>query len=83
MATTRASNTATARRSPPDGTTPPTTTPPTDPPTPVGIASARREFDATRLASLSRTEPLSRIHEAAAEILAGRVRGRVVIDVAQ
>jgi acrylyl-CoA reductase (NADPH) len=41
-----------------------------------------RELDAKKLASLSRTEPLSRIHDLAEEILAGRVRGRVVIDVA-
>ena len=40
-----------------------------------------RDTDRERLASLSRTEPLSRIHELAEEILAGRVRGRVVIAV--
>lgn len=40
-----------------------------------------QDIDAQKLASLSRTEPLSRIHEAAEEILAGNVRGRVVIDV--
>jgi acrylyl-CoA reductase (NADPH) len=40
-----------------------------------------RETDFARLATLSRTEPLSRIHELSEEILAGRVRGRVVIDV--
>lgn len=39
------------------------------------------ELDREKLASLSRTEPLSRIHELSEEILAGRVRGRVVIDV--
>ena len=40
-----------------------------------------REIDAAKLASLSRTEPLARIYELSDEILAGRVRGRVVIDV--
>lgn len=39
-----------------------------------------RDIDAQKLADLSRTEPLSRIHELAEEILAGRVRGRVVIQ---
>lgn len=42
-----------------------------------------RELDPAKLGALSRTEPLSRIHELAEEILAGRVRGRVVIDVNQ
>jgi len=40
-----------------------------------------RELDANKLASLSRTEPLSRVRELSEEILAGRVRGRIVIDV--
>ena len=40
-----------------------------------------REIDFDRLASLSRTEPLSAILPVAEEILAGKVRGRVVIDV--
>ncbi|HEY0142118.1 MAG TPA: MDR family oxidoreductase [Thermoanaerobaculia bacterium] len=39
------------------------------------------DVDAEKLASLSRIEPLSRIHEVAEEIVAGKVRGRVVIDV--
>lgn len=40
-----------------------------------------RDIDADKLAALSRTEPLTRIFELAEEILAGRVRGRVVVDV--
>ena len=40
-----------------------------------------RDADAQKLAAMSRTEPLSRIFELAEEILDGRVRGRVVIDV--
>jgi acrylyl-CoA reductase (NADPH) len=39
------------------------------------------DIDAAKLAELSRVEPLSRIQELAEEILAGRVRGRVAIDV--
>jgi acrylyl-CoA reductase (NADPH) len=39
------------------------------------------EVDAVTLASLSRTEPLANIFELSEEILAGNVRGRVVIDV--
>lgn len=39
-----------------------------------------RDIDAQKLAALSRTEPLERIHELAEEILAGRVRGRIVIQ---
>ena len=42
-----------------------------------------RELDLAKLGALARTEPLSRIHELAEDILAGRVRGRVVIDVAR
>ena len=38
-----------------------------------------RDVDATKLAGLSRTEPLSRIHELSEEILAGRVRGRIAV----
>ncbi len=38
-----------------------------------------RNIDATKLASLSRKEPLSRIHELSDDILGGRVRGRVVV----
>ncbi|MFZ2493633.1 MAG: oxidoreductase, partial [Thermoanaerobaculia bacterium] len=40
-----------------------------------------REIDPARLASLSKTEPLSRIEEMSRAILAGQIRGRVVIDV--
>ena len=44
-------------------------------------ATLARDVDTAKLASLSRTEPLSRIFELSEEILGGRVRGRVVIDV--
>ena len=39
-----------------------------------------RNVDFARLASLSRTEPLSRVFELAEEILAGQVRGRIVLS---
>ena len=39
------------------------------------------DIDLAKLAELSRTEPLSRIFELSEEILAGRVRGRIAIDV--
>jgi len=39
------------------------------------------DIDFAKLAELSRTEPLSDIRELGEEIMAGRVRGRVVIDV--
>lgn len=39
------------------------------------------DIDPARLAAMSRTEPLSKIFELADEILAGRVRGRIAIDV--
>ena len=39
-----------------------------------------RDIDETKLASLSRTEPLSRIHDLSVDILEGRVRGRIVVD---
>lgn len=39
------------------------------------------DVEAAKLAELSRTEPLSRIFELAEDILAGRVRGRVALDV--
>jgi putative YhdH/YhfP family quinone oxidoreductase len=42
-------------------------------------ARLARDADGVTLASISRTEPLARIHELSDEILAGRVRGRVVI----
>ena len=48
-----------------------------------GWARLARDLDRDRLASISRTEPLSKIVELAEEILAGQVRGRVVIDVNQ
>lgn len=44
-------------------------------------AALAEEIDREKLASLSRVEPLSRIRELAEEILGGRVRGRIVIDV--
>jgi acrylyl-CoA reductase (NADPH) len=39
-----------------------------------------RDVDFAKLATLSRTEPLSKIHELSEELLAGRVRGRIVIE---
>jgi putative YhdH/YhfP family quinone oxidoreductase len=44
-------------------------------------AALAEEIDREKLASLSRVEPLSRIRELAEEIVGGRVRGRIVIDV--
>lgn len=41
------------------------------------------ELDRDRLATMSRTEPLTRIQELAAELLDGRLHGRVVIDTQQ
>lgn len=41
------------------------------------------EIDLVKLATLSRCEPLTKIVELSEEILAGRVRGRVVIDVSK
>lgn len=43
--------------------------------------SLAREIDFEKLTALSRVEPLTRITSVAEEILAGRVRGRVVVDV--
>lgn len=43
-------------------------------------ARLARDVDFAKLATLSRTEPLSKIFELADEILDGKVRGRVVID---
>lgn len=40
-----------------------------------------RDVDFQKLAALSRTEPLSKIFDLSEEIMAGRVRGRVVLDV--
>lgn len=45
-------------------------------------ARLARDLDRGTLKTMSRTEPLSRLPELATEILAGKVRGRVVIDVA-
>jgi acrylyl-CoA reductase (NADPH) len=39
------------------------------------------DIDAAKLAALSRTEPLSRIRELSEDIMEGRIRGRVAIDV--
>ena len=44
-----------------------------------GWSRLAKDIDATKLADLSRTEPLSRIRELADDILDGRVRGRVVV----
>jgi acrylyl-CoA reductase (NADPH) len=46
-----------------------------------GWSRLASDLDPAKLAELSRTEPLSRIFELAEEIHAGRVRGRVAIDV--
>lgn len=46
-------------------------------------ARLTRETDFNQLADLSRTEPLSRIFEVSEEIMAGQVRGRIVIDTHQ
>jgi putative YhdH/YhfP family quinone oxidoreductase len=46
-----------------------------------GWSRLARDADAHRLAALSRTEPLTNIFALANEIVDGRVRGRVVIDV--
>lgn len=40
-----------------------------------------RDLDFEKLASLSTTQPLSKIFELSEELLAGKIRGRVVIDV--
>ena len=44
-------------------------------------ARLAEDVDLAKLAELSRTEPLSNVRELAEEIMAGRVRGRVVLDV--
>jgi acrylyl-CoA reductase (NADPH) len=46
-------------------------------------AALAEEIDRDKLSTLSRVEPLSRIHELADEITSGSVRGRVVVDVNQ
>jgi hypothetical protein len=40
-----------------------------------------RDLDPQKLASITTVEPMSRLTELAGDILAGKVRGRVVIDV--
>jgi acrylyl-CoA reductase (NADPH) len=40
-----------------------------------------RDLDITKLAAMTRTIPLSGVREAAADILAGKVRGRVVVEI--
>jgi acrylyl-CoA reductase (NADPH) len=44
-------------------------------------ARLARDLDAAKLAQMTRTEPMSRLPELAEAILAGRIRGRIVIDV--
>lgn len=44
-------------------------------------ARLARDLDPALLASMTRVEPMSRLPELAPEILAGKVRGRLVIDV--
>jgi putative YhdH/YhfP family quinone oxidoreductase len=43
-------------------------------------ARLARDVDFAKLAELSRTEPISRIFELSEELLAGNVRGRIVIE---
>jgi len=45
----------------------------------AGWARLARDVDFAKLAELSRTEPIAKIFELAEEILAGKVRGRIVI----
>lgn len=46
-----------------------------------GWSRLARDLDFAKVASFSRTEPLSKIFALSEEIMAGQVRGRVVIDV--
>ena len=46
-------------------------------------ARLARDLEPAKLQAMSAVEPLSRVPELATEILAGKVRGRVVIDVAR
>ncbi|MFG1425295.1 MDR family oxidoreductase [Roseixanthobacter glucoisosaccharinicivorans] len=46
-------------------------------------ARLARDLDRDKLAAMTRVEPMSRLPELAQEILAGQVRGRIVIDVAR
>ncbi|TCT02214.1 MDR family oxidoreductase [Aquabacter spiritensis] len=45
-------------------------------------ARLARDLDRAKLAAMTRVEPFARLPEIAAEIIAGQVRGRVVIDLA-
>ncbi len=45
-------------------------------------ATLAAHLDKAHLASIARVEPMSKLPELAADIVAGRIRGRVVIDVA-
>ena len=47
----------------------------------TGWSRLARDVDFARLAELSRTEPLAKIAELSDEMLGGRIRGRIVIDV--
>ena len=47
----------------------------------AGWSRLAREVDFAKLAEMSRTEPLDKIFELSEEILAGNVRGRVVIEI--
>jgi alcohol dehydrogenase/acrylyl-CoA reductase (NADPH) len=40
-----------------------------------------RDLDAKQLAKITTVEPMSKLPQLADDILAGRIRGRVVIDV--
>ena len=46
-----------------------------------GWSRLARDVDFAKLAELSRTEPISKIFELSEELLAGTVRGRIVIEV--
>jgi acrylyl-CoA reductase (NADPH) len=46
-----------------------------------GWSRLARDTDFAKLAELSRTEPIAKIFELSEEILAGKVRGRIVIEV--
>jgi NADPH:quinone reductase-like Zn-dependent oxidoreductase len=44
-------------------------------------ATLAASLDRAHLARIARVEPMSKLPELAAEIIAGRIRGRVVVDV--
>jgi hypothetical protein len=46
-------------------------------------ARLERDLDADKLTKMTRVEPMSSLSALAADILAGRIRGRVVIDVSR